>query len=177
MARAVELIVEDGTGVADANSFVTEDQIVAYAAARGVTLANATDADKDAVAVLGIQAMDYLNSLAWKGTKTYPDSLVPFPRTGLTGYTDTQIPAAIKQAQMQLAVIANSGVVLVPSIVGGSFIKREKIGPIETEYSESVYVSDNGLPLLPGIAALLNPFLIGELPDGVPAVDLWALGC
>lgn len=177
MARTVQLIVEDGTGVADANSFVTEDAIVAYAAARGITIANATDADKDAVAILGIQAMDYLNALCWRGTKTFPESLVPFPRSGLTGYTENQIPAAIKQAQMQLAVLVKNGVILLPTMSGGSFIKREKVGPIETEYSETVWVSDSGLPLLPGIDGLLWPFLITELPDGVPAVNLWALGC
>jgi len=177
MARQVELIVETGSGVPDANSFATEAEIIAYAAARGVVIPGDNDAELDAVAILGIQAVDYLNAMAWKGEKTYPDSLVPFPRKGLAGYAATQVPAAIKQAQMQLAMLSKQGVVLLPSSASGSFVKREKVGPIETEYSESVMVSSSGLPILPGVMALLEPFLIGELPEGLPAVNLWALGC
>ena len=176
MARTVTLIVEDGTNVAEANSFVTEDQIVSYAAARGTLIPNATDTDKDAVAILGIRAMDYLNAMPWKGTKTYPDSLVPFPRKGLIGYTDTQIPAAIKQVQLQLALIAQSGIDLLPSQVSGGLVKREKLGPIETEYSEKFGVSETGLPILPGIDGLLAPFLIEEIEDFQP-INLYALGC
>lgn len=177
MARIVTLIVEDGTNVPDANSFVTEDMIVSYAAARGVTIPNTSDEEKDAAAVLGIQAIDYLNALSWKGVKTYPDSLVPFPRSGLTGYTDTQIPAAIKQAQLQLSVIAKSGIVLLPNTASGATIKREKLGPIETEYSEKFGVSESGLPILPGIAGLLDPFLLIDEIDGLVPINLYALGC
>src|SRR5690606_40416418 len=69
MARQVELIVEDGTIVAGANSFVTEAEIVAYALARGTNLPHTTDEELDAVAVLGIKAMDYLAIQPRKGDR------------------------------------------------------------------------------------------------------------
>ncbi len=52
------IVVEDGTVVAGANSYITRASAIAYAAARGVTLANTTATDAQVV-----KAFDYLESL------------------------------------------------------------------------------------------------------------------
>lgn len=173
MARQVTLVVEDGTIVAGANSFVTEDDIVAYALARGVVLPFASDADKDKVAVLGIMAADYLRILPWKGEQVDPNQPMPWPRkniNGLTAFPEDAVPFAVIEAQKQLTLLANGGTVLIPNWSGSGFIVKEKIGPIETIYSEKVGISSNGLPIFPGITALLDPWLLGTLEGFVPVM-------
>lgn len=178
MARQVELIVEDGSIVANANSFVDEAQIVQHAAMRGVALPFTTDAEKDAVAVLGILAADYLRILPWRGEIVSTAQTMPWPRKNMNltpDWPDNVIPMAVTEAQMQLAMLSNGGTVLIPTGEGLGFIIKEKIGPIETMYSEKVGISKDGLPILPGISMLLNPWLLGDYEDFIP-VRLLSIG-
>lgn len=173
MARQVTLVVEDGSIVAGANSFVSEDDIVAYALARGVTLPYSTDEDKDKVAVLGIMAADYLRIMNWRGELVDPAQPMPWPRKNFTGNpqsAEDAIPFAVIEAQKQLTLLANGGTVLIPTWAGTGFLVKEKIGPIENVYSEKVGVSSDGMPLFPGITALLDPWLIGTTEGFVPVL-------
>lgn len=173
MARAIQLIVEDGSIVTDANSFVTEDQIVTYAAMRGIALPYTTDAHKDAVAVLGIKAVDYLRVLSWRGELVDPNQTMPWPRKNLSGnptIAEDAIPPAVLEAQFQLVLLVNGGTDLLPTSAGTGFVIKEKVGPIETLYSEKVGISTNGLPILPGITGLLDPWLLGDFTGIVPVL-------
>ena len=177
MAREVELIVEDGTIIPGANSFVTEGQIVGYARSRGVLIPAMTEPELDAVAVLGIQAMDYLSVLPWRGEPVSPTQTTPWPRknTGLD-IPETSIPGSVVAAQLSLSLFAHNGVVLIPGGATSGMVIKEKVGPIEQEYSETLGVSQNGLAYFPGIDLLLKPFLIAEPAAGMTGVGLWALG-
>jgi hypothetical protein len=174
MARQVTLVVEDGTIVPDANSFVTEDQIATYALMRGVTLPNTTDIDKDKIATLGILAMDYLRVLPWKGDLVEDTQTTPWPRKNIITpiWPDNVIPPAVIEAQYQLTLLSNGGVILLPTYSGSGFLTKEKIGPIENTYSEKVGVTTNGLPLFPGISMLLDPWL---LDDSVGLIEVGIL--
>lgn len=158
------LIVEDGTGVAGANSLSTRAEIIAYAATRGVVIA-----DVDASDVFAIKATDYFFYLEnrFMGARTYDTQELPFPRTGLivgmVAYPDDEIPAKVKRAHLQLALEAANGVELVPSQAGGNrqFLTKQKLGPIEREFSEAVALSSGILPTLPLVDELLYPFMFG----------------
>lgn len=132
------LIIEDGTKIANANSYATLAEIRAFAALRGVTL-SAVDATLE---VQAIKAMDYLESLrdSYKGTKKYSDQALQWPRLDVwvDGYqlASTTIPVLLKNAQCQLCIEINNGVDLMPTSTGGS-IKREKVDVIEIEYQPS----------------------------------------
>lgn len=151
------IIVEDGTGIANANSYVTRAELIAYAVARGIVIADAPASD-----VFLINAMDYLESLRLRyvGTRTYDDQILSWPRTGVTidgiDLDENEIPAQLKNAEMQLAIYASQGVVLMPTVTS-AFVKREKVGPIETEYSETINTSSQ--PFLPLIDAMLEQLL------------------
>jgi hypothetical protein len=178
MARAVELIVEDGTIVASANSFVTEQEIVTYAAMRGIALPFNTDPNKDAVAILGIQAADYLRILPWKGEVVDISQTMPWPRKNLyvtPSFPEDAVPSQVKEAQLMLALLAQNGTVLIPTWTGAGYLIKEKIGPIENTYSEKVGVSTSGLPILPGIQGLLSYWLLGDM-DGFIPVGMWSIG-
>lgn len=154
------LVIEDGSGVANANSFVTRAEFIAYAAARGVTVAN-----EDASDVFAFNAMDWLrlNEATLCGVRAYVDQTLPYPRKGIVeGDTapdyEYTIPAGIKEVQLQLMLEAKNGVVLTPSQSAQPQTKREKVGPIETEYFEA----SSYLPDLPFVAALIAPFQCGQ---------------
>lgn len=152
------ITVEDGSGIADANSYVTIADYRAYASQRGVSL---PVADPDVEPQL-IQAMDYLEIQPWAGYPTYDDQALAWPRSGVyisgSEIAENAIPGKIKFAQMQLAIQVNAGVVLLPTVIGGAAIKRDKVGPLETEY-------DTGnvgiMPYFASISALIKPYLTG----------------
>lgn len=173
MARAVTLIVEDGTIVANANSFVTEAQIATFAAMRGVTVPATTDSQLDAIAILGIRAADYLRILPWKGEVVDVQQTMPWPRKNVvvpTPFPENAVPSAVVEAQLQLALLANAGVELITYATGTGFLIKEKIGPIENVYSEKVGVSTTGMPIFPGITGLLDYWLLGSLEGFVPVM-------
>jgi hypothetical protein len=165
------LEVEDGTGKADANSYVSVAEYRAYAQARGVSLPVA-DAQ---VEVQLIQAMDYVESFRakYQGRKTWPRpgmdvshpdaQALQWPRTGVTidcGYNlpDNVIPQELKQVQMQAALEVNTGLSLMPSS-DGRVVKKEKVDVIETEYMTADETGNDrvGVPSFPLLEALLEP--------------------
>lgn len=156
------LVIEDGTGKPDSNSYVTVAQARSYALARGVTLP-ADDAQAEA---LLIQAMDYLEAQRgrYQGTKTYPGvQALQWPRVGVIidcdySLPDNVIPTELKNAQMQLSMEVFNGLVLLPSS-DGRVVKREKVDVIETEYMTGQDLGASGSlgPSFPAVDALLEP--------------------
>lgn len=153
------LVVEDGTGKADANSFVERAEYIAFAALRGVTVANDAAADVELV-----KATDKILTMCFKGNPTVAGQALPFPRheenyNFKLVYPDDEVPVAIKRGQMLLAMAVHDGIDLSPNVVGGIAIKREKIGPIETEY-DTATTQDS--PTLPLAMSAFAPFTCGQ---------------
>lgn len=143
------LIVEDGTNVANANSYAPEVSIIAYAASRGVTMPN------DAALLVNVtKAMDYIELQDYADEPTYDDQALAFPRGG-----EVTIPAGIVKTLCQLTIDVFNGIDLMPSRAAEQAIKREKIGgtsgAIETEYFGPTPFA----PDIPIATALLRPFL------------------
>lgn len=153
------LVIEDGTNIAGATSFATADQIAAYALARGVTLAPAN------LDVYAIKAMDYLASLEdrMRGCRTYADQALAYPRRGVVMrgryFPADEIPAELINGQSALAMAVAEGVDLLPTTNPGvAGIKREKVGPLETEFFGP---SVSSQPKLTAAMAILRPLLNG----------------
>lgn len=151
------LIVEDGSIVADANSYVDLVFARAYADARGLSLpTDDTELEQQLIA-----SMDYLEAqrARYQGDKTDPlNQELQWPRTGVyidcVAFPSDEIPKELKNAQCQLAVEVNSGVALFPT-QEGAFITREKVGPLETEYSEKI--GTTAQPSISSVDVLLEP--------------------
>lgn len=131
------LVVENGSMVVNANSFVSIEDVRNYALFRTSALPN-LDGEIDKACIL---AMDYLETFRdkFKGSKVDPASQsLQFPRNGV--FVDnyelpsTIIPQVLKLAQCQLAIEVLSGQDLMPSGDGRQVI-REKVDVLETEYS------------------------------------------
>lgn len=126
------IIIEDGSNVTGANSYATEAQLATYATDRGVTVTGTA-------AVLLIKAMDALEAKNFIGSKANFDQALQWPRLGvqIDGYSiasDT-IPDALVSAQIELALAIDGGTD--PLANQTRQTTREKVGPIEIEYSSS----------------------------------------
>jgi hypothetical protein len=109
------LIIEDGTQVANANSYVTDAEYVTYAALKGLTI-GATESLREIELLSG---MDYLQNLerSIQGTRASSTQELSFPRYNvlLYGYllSSDKIPRELKEAQFESAAYASSGVLLI----------------------------------------------------------------
>ncbi|WLJ71190.1 hypothetical protein [Sphingomonas phage Birtae] len=153
------LIVEDGSGIANANTYADLDFIRAYATARGVSLS-----DDDAVLEpVVMNVMDFIESRSFNGTRIYIDGL-SFPRAGIAidgvSIPANVIPSQLMRAEAQLVIdVAITGVELLPSGNSEPIVKREKVGPLETEFFAPDAIGAADTPLA---SALLAPFIRGQ---------------
>jgi len=121
------IIVEDGSGVAGANSYISEADLLSYATDRGTTLSTATD-------VLILRSMDYIEMQRFIGVKAKDDQSLEWPRADLYKYKSNEIPAELIKAQFALCVQIDIG--NDPLSPGDRQTKREKVDVIEVEYMD-----------------------------------------
>lgn len=126
------IIVEDGTIVANSNSYASEAQLTSFALARGITLVLTEEQ-------LLIQAMDYTESQKFQGGKATQDQSLQWPRTGVSidGFAigTREIPKELITAQLTTAIAIDQG--NSPEAVLTAGIKKEKVDVIETEYQDN----------------------------------------
>lgn len=155
----MSLVIEDGSIVAGANSYVTVAEIRDYATARGVTL----PADNSDVEILAIKAMDYLESQRrYKGEKVDIDQTLQWPRAGayVDGFRipDDSIPRELRFAQMAAAIEAK-GADLLPNKDGKGAVSSETVGPISVSYATSTGSAPTGPSAFSKAWVLLRPLL------------------
>lgn len=124
------LIVEDGSGVADAESLASVAFADAYHEARGngAWAALTTEVKEQLLR----KATDYIVGTyfnAWSGALVNANQALPFPR--IVGGSNVGVPLSIKQGTAELALIARS-TSLTPVVKRGK--KKVKVGPLEVEY-------------------------------------------
>jgi hypothetical protein len=128
------LIIEDGTQIANSNTYVSDAEYVAYAAARGKTIG----ADATAREIELIKAMDYIEGhrARFKGDKVASTQSLQFPRSNVSidnFYIDSNvIPDELKNAQMEAAIIVNATELLQQGEVKD--VQKEKVDVMERSY-------------------------------------------
>lgn len=158
---AIVIIVEDGTGVANANSYQTVATVREYAENRGIVLPT----DDEEVAAMLIRSADYLEAQAcrYQGKPTSSTQVLQWPRTGVTlNYDEVPsnvIPKSLISAQAALVMAIAAGFDLQPNISPQDYVISEKVGPISTQYADPVSVGI--MPTFTAANALLAP-LFGE---------------
>lgn len=129
----MSLIVEDGTGMMDSNSYVSVADADAYFKLRGImTWDILPESDKESALVNGT---DYIG-VRWpcfKGEPLNEFQALPFPRTEWEG-----VPEAVKRACMEYALAASEDELWLRPVFdpsGLTVIERtEKLGPIEERF-------------------------------------------
>lgn len=171
------LIVEDGSAKVDSESYISVADASTYLTNRGYTAFTglATDTLRESSLRKATDYMVQVYRLRWKGVRKtatqaldWPRAFVPrddFEYSGLNGYTtiggnyyfpDDEVPAEVANACALLAERSASGDDLAPDIDRET--KREKVGPIEVEYT------DYGVPYVQfrAVDNLLAIFLEGD---------------
>lgn len=138
------IVTQTNDGLSTANSYVTTAELSAYASQRGIVL-NSADLES-----LLFKSMDVLESKQYKSEPVKADQSTKWPRMGVA------IPRAIKQAQLMLAVAADTNDLL--SATTEQVTKSEQVDVIKVEYFEAKDAV-NGSPLLTLVNELLAPYL------------------
>lgn len=109
--------------------YTDEAALIAYAAARGVTLTG------DA-AVLLTKALDYIELQSFAGEKADPAQTLEWPRKGVAGVADDAVPQKIVTAQLVCAMIYNSGGDPLAAI-GPRVTSQTVVGAVSRTFSDS----------------------------------------
>lgn len=140
--------------IAGTNTYATAVELSSYATARGIEIAGESD-------VLLVGAMDYLATLEdrWQGERTSASQPLAWPRTGVyvygTALADDAIPQSLKDAQCRLALDADAGIALLPTVEAGAkgSVIAEKVDTIEVRYAEG---ANNTQPVFTAAMGLLK---------------------
>lgn len=150
------LIVENGTAVPNANSYVSVAEADAYFADRNDPNWAGEGALEATKMGLLLQAADYLNGMyRWKGEPIRYNHTM-----GLPTLATEAIPFAVKQAQMLLAREAKSGVLASP--LGSQQVTSERkrlegVGETETHYAEG---SETGRTINSMVLGLISQYVV-----------------
>lgn len=133
------LIVEDGSGKSNAESYISVADATAYHATRGnaAWAGLASDAVREQ---LLRKATDYMESAygqRWKGDRSTTVQALSWPRVNVymngSYIAGNVVPVAVQRACAELALRASS-VDLAPDL--GAQVQAETVGPISTTYAQ-----------------------------------------
>jgi hypothetical protein len=164
------VIVEDGNGLSNSNSYVSDAELVSYATSRGITLIASTT-------VLLIKSTDWLETKIFIGNKGSQNQALQWPRIpyspvplgtlsyaplymfpiylSVDGYiiTATMIPGRLKKAQLEAAIQMDAGYDV--NAVMEQDVLSEQVGPIKVEYQQG----SSSQVYLPVAEKILAPLL------------------
>ncbi len=128
------LIIEDGSQIPNANSYVTDAEYVAYAAAQNLSIGGDTAAREIEL----LRAMTFIEShrSVFKGLRVSKDQPLQWPRSAV--WIDSfpvnadEIPQDLKNAQIESGVAENAIELL--KTEDNQNVKRQKVDVIEVEF-------------------------------------------
>lgn len=152
------LIIEDGTGRADAQSYASVEMLKAYAKARGVSVpTNNSDCE-----ALLLRAMDYMRGKEYVGDRATKAQALDWPRVNVVvdgfPFASTELPRQVEQAQCALAIAAQT-VDLLPNTPANTSgpVSERTIGPITTKYANTGRISQ--VPAIASADVILRTIL------------------
>lgn len=157
----MSIVVENGTGLATAESYISVADASTYFTARGNTTWDALDtgeATANREAALR-KATDYITAVyrdRWEGVRYTEDQALDWPRSGVVrdswSVDIDEIPTEVKRACAELALKSASDDLQADLTQG---VVKEKVGVIEVEYNRNSPQAKR----YPAIDFLLRPFL------------------
>lgn len=143
------LVVEDGTGLPDAEAYISVLDADAYHAARGnAAWAALAEPAKEAALRLGADYMGAVYGLRWAGARLTDTQALDWPRDA------DGVPAAVVRANAELALRASAGALLADQ---GPAVKQETVGPLSVIYMDGARQAVRYTLIDAMLAALLRP--------------------
>ena len=135
------LVIEDGSIVAGANSYVSVSDFTTFLDDRGLEFSGAGPDEEQCLTI----AMDYLETRSYLGYRVDDAQELSFPRSGIyidgVLVADDAIHKDLKLAQMEVAYAVDQG--NNPLSTLGRETKKEKVGDIEVEYFDKAKESSD----------------------------------
>lgn len=151
------LIVEDGTGKADAESYISVADADTYHTARGNTAWTGATAVKEAALRRATDYLEDVYAARWKGERGDAAQALSWPRGGVTvhGFAvdEDEVPDVVSRACAELALRALSADLLADA---GAQVKSETVGPISVTYADGARQST----AYKAVDASLSPYLL-----------------
>jgi len=154
------LVIEDGTGKSDAQSYVSSSDIATYAQLYGLTPpASANPAI--------MQAMRFIEGMyfdRWIGIKKTEEQALAWPRAYAVrrdGYSisESTIPQCLKDAVCALALKVTDGEDLLPKFTRSDVALEEQVGPLRVKYAAGA----PAIAIYRDIEAILIPIVIPRM--------------
>ena len=169
VAIGTQLIIEDGSVVANANSFVTDDEYKAYAKLKGYSIP-ATQPDREANLANAYDFLNFTYEQRLQGSRVTPQTQTGImPRNYIYAYdalvANDSIPQDFKNAQMLAAFSINDGVDT-NAVKDSANLAGFSVG--NGAYSET-YQSGSSTPTLaqmPAVSRVLKPYTNAGLSGG-----------
>lgn len=155
-------------GSASANSFATLAEFTSYMKGR-LNSSAFDDASTDSQNRALVEATRYLSPLSWVGRRVTATQALSWPRqwahdpdSPTQDYFDSDVvPQRVKDGTMELAFqFLSAGTTDVAAYDASSEIKREKVGPLETEYQDA-HTRPIGLARYPSVMRHIGVLLEG----------------
>jgi len=132
------LVIEDGTGKSDAESYISVADAETYLSAHGnTTWAAASTADKEVALRKGTRYLDLVYGRRWKERRTHETQALDWPRAYIQDQDDftidaDEIPVNIQRATAELGLLALTEDILPDIAAGSQRIRSESkaVGPI-----------------------------------------------
>lgn len=157
------LVVENGTGLSNANSYASVATANAYATLRGLTAWTGTDAVKESALV---RATDYLEATYrndWQGNRVSATQALSWPRANVMVdnfvVDDDIVPIPVINGCIELAIRALTETLLDDQT---QRVKREKVDVIEIEYADG----SDPAKRFPLVSRMLSPYLFSGSNEG-----------
>lgn len=154
------IIIETGAGLADAESYASVAAADARCASLGIAdWAALAEGDKEIALRKAAQFMVTYRA-RWAGQRAYQRQALDWPRYGIMAdgfpVPSNAVPVDVVNACIDLAVRAGRGEDLLPDLdTGSNAIKKDKTGPLETEYFQN---TTDARERFVAVDALLAPY-------------------
>jgi hypothetical protein len=159
-------IVEDGTGLQDANAYISLNEFNSYWDDRGFDHSGSTDLQKQVAIIKSTDYIELRYRSRFKGCVEFEDQFLSFPREGLynsNGTKITGIPALLKHSIAEYSKRALSNDLITDPVTDSSGLrvkkKREAVGPIETEIEFSDSYGVQSFQSYPAADSLIYGYL------------------
>jgi hypothetical protein len=160
------LIIEDGTGKVDGQSYMSVDDFEAMATLRGAALTTEFGSSEQVL----LTAMTYIESQTFIGFKNTRAQALQWPRSGVVidgyDYEPEEIPGELISALYETAIAVDAG--LNPLATTGRATKREKVGDLEVEYMDNARAAST----FPAINAALKKIVLTLPSSSVGVVQV-----
>ncbi len=154
------LTVEDGSGVTDADSYVSLDEADQYLEDKCEAQEWANTEVEEKEEILRFASMFLDGSYSWKGSRSVEQQGLSWPRKevrvdGIT-LSSTKVPDRIKKAVFELALKTAKAPIL--EDVDSAPIKKESFGPFSIEYGST---ENGGQKKFAMVDFLVSPYVQG----------------